>query len=157
MSEERWRDVPGWDGAYQVSDRGRVRSADRVAADGRTLGGALVTLTTASNGYVYVTLGAGTMRRSVAVHRLVLTAFRGTNRRWNQVRHLNGNQQDNRLRNLRWGDQRLNERDKKTGNRKERDRGDREERKAESAETGHRFSGIEGCVSYVSPDQGGLW
>jgi len=30
MTREHWRDVPGWEGWYQVSDRGRVRSLDRV-------------------------------------------------------------------------------------------------------------------------------
>lgn len=134
--------MPGWGGAYEVSDAGRLRSVDRTASDGRTLGGSLLAQRVNRDGYLVVTLGSGAQRRTVGVHRLVVAAFRGSNRRYSQVRHLNGNRQDNRLVNLRNGDQRLNERDKGGGNRT----GDkRKDRKGETGEVGQRFPGTDGC------------
>lgn len=148
MTGEQWRDVPGWVGIYQVSDRGRVRSVDRTAPDGRRVGGQLLAARQASNGYLTVTLGRGLVRQTIGVHRLVLAAFRGTRHRWTQVRHLDGDRTNNKLRNLKWGDQRLNERDKKRG--KGRGKGEgrkRENRNREIGEIGRGFPGPVSCVT----------
>lgn len=98
MSEaEQWLWVPGYEGSYQVSDRGRVRRHRRSWP-------APLTLKTRMNrgGYLYVGLWRNGHLWTVTVHRLVLLTFRGPCPPGQQGRHLNGFRPDNRLANLCW-------------------------------------------------------
>lgn len=89
---EEWRAVPGFEGLYEVSSEGRVRSWTRVSR------GAFLRPGRASNGYDTVTLGG----ESRTVHSLVLTAFRGP-AEGRIGRHLDGNRSRSVLSNLEWG------------------------------------------------------
>lgn len=100
FGDEIWRSVVGYEGTYEVSNRGRVR---RVATrtgrpEERLLKAALF-----SSGYPGVTLSRDGVRASKSVHRLVAAAFLGPAPEGSQVRHLNGDPTDNRLSNLRYG------------------------------------------------------
>ena len=65
MAVERWKPVKGYEGLYDVSDAGRVRSLKRTTTNGRIL-----TLhTSQQNGYVYATLCKNGVKRSKRVHR----------------------------------------------------------------------------------------
>jgi hypothetical protein len=90
-----WRDIPGYEGLYQVSDEGAVMSL----ADGQ-----LLNLTTRA-GYPAVSLDG----RTHSVHRLVALTFHSES--WfpgAEVCHNNGNPRDNAVSNLRWGTRRDN-------------------------------------------------
>lgn len=108
---ERWRRVPGWRG-YQVSDLGAVRSVPRVLASGRAHGGGPLAPAPDRDGYLTVTLSDGAQRWQAPVHVLVLLAFRGTCPAGLERLHGNGDRQDNRLVNLRYGTDLENARDK---------------------------------------------
>lgn len=104
MSKEVWRDVVGYEGFYQVSDLGRVRSVDRIIVEKATgikrkLKGRLLTPAIRSNGYAVVNLGRNNHRR---VHHIVMDAFVGTRKEGFEVDHINRNRADNRLENLRY-------------------------------------------------------
>jgi len=103
---ERWRDVPGFEGLYQVSDWGRVRSLDRVVVDSlgrqRLIRGRLLK-PISLNGYHYVGLFRDGEQTRCLVHRLVLLAFVGEPESGQECRHLNGDPANNRLENLAWG------------------------------------------------------
>lgn len=91
---EIWLDVVGYEGLYQVSDWGRIRSA----YVNRTL------TPTPVDQYSHVTLRKNNQRKTLKVHRLVAEAFLGLSQnvdQW-QVNHLNGIRNDNRLCNLEW-------------------------------------------------------
>jgi hypothetical protein len=106
MAVERWLPVPGYDGVYQVSDLGRVRSCYRYVNCGTGLAprrGRILRPSTEGSGYRKVSLRLNGKQRSWTVHRLVLVAFVGpppTNPA--QGAHLNGRRGDNRLINLAW-------------------------------------------------------
>ena len=51
---EVWKDVPGYDGAYQVSDQGRVRSTPRIDNRGRKREGRILSLLSDGRGYLLV-------------------------------------------------------------------------------------------------------
>lgn len=108
---ERWKPVLGFEGAYEVSDFGRVRSCDRQAVyvrivDGqpqkatRLRRGTLLRPGTVKSGHQLVSLGRGASR---LVHRLVLDAFVGPKPPGHEGCHGDGNPANNRLDNLRWG------------------------------------------------------
>jgi len=97
MTEE-WRVVPGFEGLYEVSDLGRVRSLERSDRLGRRCRGLMLRPGIASNGYPTVSLCGKTH----CVHTLVLPAFEGfANSRI--CRHLDGDRKNNVRSNLAWG------------------------------------------------------
>lgn len=111
---ENWKPVVGFEGQYEVSDLGRVRSLDRVVTiqrlnwrDGRPqklsypVKGQLLIATPNSRGYPRVTLG--NKGPTVVVHQLVLSAFVGKCPDGLQALHGNDVKSDNRLANLSWG------------------------------------------------------
>lgn len=90
-----WRPAPGYEGRYEVSDQGEVRSlvSGRPLTPYRDRGG-------------YLRVGPRSDRqkkRSIPVHRLVLEAFIGPRPAGLVVRHLNGDRNDNSLPNLTYG------------------------------------------------------
>lgn len=85
MEQENWRPVPGHEGAYEVSDHGRVRSLDRE-----------------------VCLGRG---NSQCVHALVAAAFLGPRPDGADVCHRDGDATNNRAGNLYYGSRSQNNRD----------------------------------------------
>lgn len=108
LSGEIWKDIPGYEGLYQVSSLGRVRSLDRYikCRRGRTEcrifypGRILKPCTTKTRHYLKVTLGAADDQE---VHSLVAAAFHGPCPLGCEVLHTNGNLHDNRPENLRYG------------------------------------------------------
>jgi hypothetical protein len=101
---ERWRPIPGHRG-YEASSEGQVRSVARTLRDGRTAGGTVLAQQEDRDGYRTVKLGARRVRVNVAVQ----LAFAGPP----EVRHLDGNRENNRPGNLAWGSRTENEQDKR--------------------------------------------
>lgn len=104
ITRETWRTAVGWEGYYEVSDQGRVRSLDRtVVARNRQirLRGQL-RKTSTGRPYPMVVLSRPGVRTTESVHALVLTAFVGPRPEGNEACHGIGGPTDNRLSNLRW-------------------------------------------------------
>lgn len=100
---EAWKDVPGYEGLYEVSSLGRVRSLGRIcsAKNGstQTKRARILTQEVSIHGYCRIRLyDANGVVRHHAVHRLVLEAFVGKDDR--EVNHKNEIKTDNRLENL---------------------------------------------------------
>lgn len=100
---ERWLPIDGYEGVYEVSDQGRVRSLDRVTHDGKHLRGQILAPFRMPSGHIRYGLGRYGKSRTVKAHRLVLIAFVGPPPEGMEALHRNGNPADNRLENLRWG------------------------------------------------------
>ena len=115
---EVWKPVVGFEGLYEISDQGRVRSLDRIVyvirADGevseRFYRGRVLRPGPRPSGHLTVVIGGATHN----VHTLVLTAFTGPRPFPDaQARHLNGDEKDNRVENLCWSTRAENTRDRK--------------------------------------------
>lgn len=104
MSEE-WRDIEGFEGAYQVSSSGLVRSLTRrVRAGGgrvRISPGRVLSVYTGDH-YSKVRLKVDGVGATKNVHQLVAEAFLGPRPLGFEVCHNNGNPHDNRVENLRY-------------------------------------------------------
>jgi hypothetical protein len=107
---EEWRPVKGFEGLYEVSDEGRVRSLDRLVKDKtkertRLFKGRILNNICMTTGYHMVSLHKNNKRVSRrTVHRLVMEAFCPTDSLLNIVDHKDGNRSNNKLENLRWVD-----------------------------------------------------
>ncbi len=113
-TDEQWVPVAGFEGLYEVSDRGRVRSLDRatLGSDGKTYHRKGRVLKQAASEYQMVTLWKDIKQHGLAVHRIVLESFVGPRPDGMVTRHLNGDHRDNRLCNLVYGTQSENMYDK---------------------------------------------
>ena len=114
--KEAWKPVVGWEGFFEVSNCGRVRSLSRRVRDGsgvRTVLGHLMACTINRNGYVVTQLSDGKRKHKVRVNVLVLEAFAGLRPTGKVCRHFpNRNPADNRLENLSWGTHKENAADR---------------------------------------------
>jgi hypothetical protein len=112
---ERWLPVVGYEGYYEVSDQGRVRSVERYIKGGhgcRALRKSKTLRLYSQNGYLYAELSRSGKSKRYAVHRLVLLAFIGPRPDDLCARHLNGQREDNTLANLDYGSYRQNSNDR---------------------------------------------
>lgn len=100
--DEVWLPVAGFEGRYEVSSSGSVRSLDRLIDPGgrgrRRMRGRVLSQVVTPNGYCSVMLPNG---RSL-IHRLVLTAFVGPCPDGMEGCHNDGDRSNNNLENLRW-------------------------------------------------------
>lgn len=108
LQQEEWKDIEGYEGFYQVSNLGRVRS---IAAT-KSLGWHRITkvifrekiLATqeTSNGYLVVYLTCCGKRKRAYVHRLVADAFCEKLEGRKEINHIDFNRQNNNANNLEW-------------------------------------------------------
>lgn len=105
MNAERWLPVSGYEGCYDVSDLGRVRSWRRSGAPNlfRDVPFVLKSNTNTGTGYLTVTLCKDGGKATTNVHQMVMAAFVGPRPDGQQVRHLDGNRTNARLLNLAYG------------------------------------------------------
>ena len=102
MENEKWKPVFGYDGIYEVSDLGRVRS--RYSGEWKVM-----TPSKTGSGYLKVILCKDKQKKQRMVHRLVADAFVENDSIFNdQVNHRNEIKTDNRSSNLEWCTQRYN-------------------------------------------------
>lgn len=105
--EEIWRDIKDYEGRYQVSNLGRVKSLSRYVACGKKGHGKRLVHerllrpgSYCKSGHVSVVLGSG--ENGKPVHKLVMEAFVGIRPDNHDICHNDGNPQNNTLENLRY-------------------------------------------------------
>ena len=103
MSEnEVWKDVLGYEGLYQVSNKGNVYSVERKDTLGRKQGGFILSPRCNENGYTMVNIYENGKRENKTVHRLVAEAFIPNTENLPQVNHIDEVKDNNNVENLEW-------------------------------------------------------
>lgn len=110
MSQEVWKDIKCFEGWYQVSDLGNVRSVDRIIEQWsmyghyikRRIKGRLIVPTDNGNGYMIVCLRKNQRKENHYVHRLVAEAFLPNPNALPAVNHIDYNRSNNIASNLEW-------------------------------------------------------
>lgn len=105
---EEWRPVIGYEGLYEVSSYGRVRSLDKYDSMNRFLRGRILRLFTDGLGYLRAQLYSNSKRKSFLVHRLVAQAFIPNPDNLPQVNHIDENPSNDNVDNLEWCDGKYN-------------------------------------------------
>jgi hypothetical protein len=108
--EERWADIPGYEGAYQISNYGRIRSLDRTrivnnchgGRTARTDKGHLMSPNNNGNGYLQIRLRNDGKKEVRYIHRLVAEAFCQKVDGCDEVNHKDHNKSNNQSDNLEW-------------------------------------------------------
>lgn len=107
---ERWADIPGYEGYYQVSDQGRVKSMDRFVIQHSRKGSPMLRKTKGTilspvdngSGYLMVILHKSGERDKRYIHRLVAEAFLDNERKAPEVNHIDYDRHNNGALNLEW-------------------------------------------------------
>lgn len=103
---ERWKPIKNYEGLYEVSDHGNVRSVPHVT-NGRansymTFTGKLLKPQLKRNGYLQVALSKNGHKTWVCIHRLVAESFIPNQDELAQINHIDGNKKNNVVNNLEW-------------------------------------------------------
>lgn len=112
MREEVWKDIKGYEGYYQISNMGRVRSIERTIENGRgyykTMPERILKPHNNGTDYLFVELCKNGKGKLFYVHRLVATAFCENLEGYKEINHINEDKLDNRAENLEWCDRAYN-------------------------------------------------
>ena len=93
--KEVWKDVLGFEEAYQVSNFGRIKRKERVDSNNRTHKERIMSPSMYSNGYMNVELRMNNKKRRTSVHRLVAEAFIDNPLNLPQINHKDENKANN--------------------------------------------------------------
>lgn len=102
---ERWKDIEGYEGYYQVSNLGNVKSISRQVYHPITniqLINERILKPDLRRGYKYVSVSKNGIKKGFLVHRLVGFHFLNSIEGKNEINHKNGIKTDNRVENLEW-------------------------------------------------------
>lgn len=106
MDKEIWRSVLGYEGLYEVSNFGRIKSLDRYIPqrnNSRALRkGKILSQSVIKGGYLRVPLAKNKIHEMCLVHRIVAKAFIPNPQNFKEVNHIDGNKQNNCVNNLEW-------------------------------------------------------
>lgn len=95
MEKELWRDVKGYEGLYQISNKGRVKSLERIDYGNRHIKERILKPETDKGGYLRVQLFKDGKGKKFLVHRLLAMAFIPNTDNLPQVNHKDENKTNN--------------------------------------------------------------
>lgn len=110
--KEIWKDIHNYEGLYQISNYGRVKSLERkvknTKSSYRIVKEKILSCNKCSNGYYYIILYKNQNKKTYRIHRLVADAFIPNNDNLLEVNHIDENKENNNVNNLEWCNHKYN-------------------------------------------------
>ena len=114
--KEIWKDIPYYEGLYQASNLGKIRSLDKIVITKNKFGimhkkikGKILKLhKNEKEGYIQIILCKSKKNTMWLVHRLIAITFLDNPNNYKEINHINGIKDDNRVENLEWCDRSYN-------------------------------------------------
>lgn len=100
MDHEIWKNLPEYEGLYQVSNKGRVKSLHTMKGMCPIKSGHIKKPTKSKFGYLRTGLHKDHKVKVIHIHRLIMMAFVGPVPEGKNVNHIDGNKENNHLENL---------------------------------------------------------
>lgn len=104
-SNEIWKDIPNYEGLYQVSNYCRIKSLERFKQNHskmQKVESKILKPYLNNNGYYYVSLTKNGKTKILYIHRLIATAFIPNPNNYPCINHIDGNKLNNNISNLEW-------------------------------------------------------
>lgn len=101
-TKEVWKDIPNYEGYYQVSNKGNIRSVDRMDCQNRFRKGKMCKKLENEDGYYKVSLSKNGIEKRFFIHRLVAMAFIENPNDFDCINHKDENKKNNCIENLEW-------------------------------------------------------
>ena len=105
---EIWKDIPEYEGLYQISNLGNVKSLYRLANNNHIIKERILKPQENYNGYFIVNLYKNNKMQARFVHRLVGKVFINNPNNYNYINHIDKNKSNNKVNNLEWCTQSYN-------------------------------------------------
>lgn len=102
MNFEEWKDIPGYEGLYQVSNTGKIKGLPRVTMQNQILKERILIPGVINNGYLQITLHKNGEHKNFLVHRLVANAFIPNPKNLPEVNHKDEDKANCNADNLEW-------------------------------------------------------
>lgn len=99
---EVWKDIAGYEGLYQVSNKGNIHSVERINLRGSKCGGRTLKPRDHKEGYLHVALSKNGIAKNKLVHRLVAEAFIENQNNYPIINHKDEVRANNNVENLEW-------------------------------------------------------
>lgn len=105
---EIWKDIPGYEGLYQVSNLGKVKSLSFRNNQTTIKREKILSVLKKDNKYLYISLSKNGKRKNKYIHRLVAEAFIDNKNKYPFVNHIDYDVTNNKVDNLEWCTQEYN-------------------------------------------------
>lgn len=96
LVKEIWKDIEGYEGYYQISNLGRVKSFHKSKV------GVILKQSTGTFGYIFIELNLRGCAKKFLIHRLVAFSFLHNTQNKKEVNHIDGDKSNNHVSNLEW-------------------------------------------------------
>ena len=106
--EEEWKDIKDYEGLYQISNFGRVKSLERINKNNRKVRERILKQSKDNMGYYMVGLSKYGKEKTRTIHRLVAETFINNPNGYNYINHIDCNKTNNKVENLEWCTQKYN-------------------------------------------------
>lgn len=88
---EIWKDIPNYEGLYQVSNLGRIKNNKKIRK-----------LTLRKDGYLHIPLRKNGINKFYLVHQIVAKTFIDNPKKYKEINHIDENKANNKVENLEW-------------------------------------------------------